>query len=484
MIAGLDPLPLHALVPELLLVLAMFAMLGLDLLRAPALRDAGPWLGGVACLVGACLALPSAPTTVGTMLTIDGLAGFARALGLGVAGVVLLAAAGRARTLDQPGAWAMGVVALALGTSLAAMASNLLPLWLGLELIAMASYTLVAFGGERRAAEAGMKFVLFGGVASALMLYGASHAYGLTGSFEFASLRALLGGAFGPAGTLALLLAGTGLAYKLSLVPFHFYAPDVYQGAPPLGIAAVSVMPKIGAAVALLHFLTPPAPLPAALPFAVATSLAALAAVSALVGAFVAVVQRDGKRILAFSGVGHGGAIVLAIACGPSADAAAAVGFYLLTYGLANVGAFVCLAVLVGDRGSTQLEALAGAWRQRPVVASLLCLFVMSLAGIPPLAGFLGKWGVLQQAFGRAMASRELQPLGVAALLLLLASVVGAWSYLLIVRAVVLAPAPSGEAPPREPLALPLRAALAVCALAVVGLGVWLAGFDWVRGLL
>ena len=482
MIAALDALPLHALVPELLLVMALFAILGVDLLRHPALRTAGPWLGGVACAVAACFALPAAPTTVGPMLAIDGLAGFARLLILALAALVLLATAARAHRIDQPGAFAMAVVALALGADLSAAASNLLPVWLGLELIAMASYTLVAFGGERRAAEAGMKFVLFGGVASALMLFGASHVYGLTGSFEFAGMRALLGGGFGPAGTLALLLAGCGLAYKLSLVPFHFYAPDVYQGAPPLGISVVAVLPKIGAAVALLHFLTPAGPLPAALPAAVATGLAATAAVSALVGGFVAVVQRDGKRILAFSGIGHGGALLLAIACGPATGARAAVCFYLLTYGIANVGAFVCLDVLVGDRGATGLEALASAWRRRPVVAALLCVCVLSLAGIPPLAGFLGKWGVLQQAFGLAMASRELQPLGVAALLLLLASVVAAWSYLLLVRALVLAPAAS-EAPPEVPLALPLRLVLAVAAIAVVGFGLWLDGFSWLGQL-
>jgi NADH-quinone oxidoreductase subunit N len=282
---------------------------------------------------------------------------------------------------------------------------------------------------------------------------------------------------------LALLLAGIGVAYKLTLVPFHFYAPDVYQGAPPLGVAAVSVLPKIGAAAALVRFLSlavSPAALPAA---SVAHLLAWLAAASALFAAVTAVVQRDAKRILAFSGIGHGAAVLLAAACGPGRDAAAAVGFYLLTYAAANVGAFVCLSVLERERGGSALDSLAGAARQRPWVAGALCVFVASLAGVPPLAGFLGKWAVLQQALARGLAADGSPALGVAALLFLLASAVSAWAYLLIVRAVVLAPSPRDSCAATS-VPAPTTAVLAVCAAATFVGGVWLNGLTALRAWL
>jgi NADH-quinone oxidoreductase subunit N len=357
-------------------------------------------------------------------------------------------------------------------------------MWLGLELASLASYVLAAWrGGDRKAAEAGMKYVLFGGVASALMLFGMSHVYGLTGHLDFAGIGNAIGNGMPLAAVGALCLAGIGVAYKLTLVPFHFYAPDVYQGAPPLGVAAVAVLPKIGATAALVRFLSL-AVSPSALPAApVAHLLAWLAAASALFAAVTAVVQRDAKRILAFSGIGHGAAVLLAVACGPGRDAAAAAGFYLLTYAAANVGAFVCLSVLERERGSSALDSLAGVARQRPWVAGALCIFVFSLAGVPPLAGFLGKWAVLQQALARGLAADGSPALGVAALLFLAASAVSAWAYLLIVRAAVLAPSPrDSAAASKVPAAT--TAALALCAVATFFGGIWLNGLTALRAWL
>ncbi|MFY9341068.1 MAG: proton-conducting transporter membrane subunit, partial [Planctomycetota bacterium] len=366
----------------------------------------------------------------------------------------------------------------ALGAMLAAAAANFVALWLGLELVALASVALAAFrGGDQRSAEAGMKLVLFGGAASAAMLFGISHVYGATGHLDFAGIGAAFAGGVPPAAGFALLLAAVGVLFKLTLVPFHFFAPDVYQGAPALGVAAVSTLPKIGAVAALMRALQLAAPAALVPPPTLASGIALLAATSVLYASFAALVQRDAKRIVAFSGMGHGAAAVLALACLPGPDATAAAGCYLLTYVAANVGALVCLAVLERAHGTTGLDALAGAWRRHPWLVSLLCLFLLSLAGVPPLAGFLGKWGVLQVAFARGTGDGGLPALGVAALLFLVASAVSVWSYLLIVRAVLFAESAAAQRrPDGGAVSLPTHVVLAVSAAATIGFGLWLDG--------
>ncbi len=475
--------------PEAALAVGLFAILASDLVPAAVARRAAPWLGVLACGVALALAVAAggARGAVGSMLAIDGLAVAARWLVLPVTALVLLAGAGERRRGTDSGAWSAAVMALALGASLTAAAANFLALWLGLELLALSSYTLVAFrGGDRRSAEAGMKFVLFGGVVSAAMVFGISAVFGVTGHLDFAGIGAALANGAPPGTGLALVLALAGVAYKLTLVPLHFYAPDVYQGSPALGVAAVSTLPKIAAAVALVRAVQLAVPPGLVAPGALASGIAVLAAASMLFASFTAVVQRDAKRIVAFSGIGHGAAVVLAIACLPGPAAIAAAGFYLLTYVGANVGALVCLAVLERRAGSTRLDALAGAWQRQPWVASLLCLFLLSLAGVPPLAGFLGKWAVLQQAFalgsGTGRGAGGNATLAITALLFLLATAVSAWSYLLVVRAVVFASAPEGNPqPPREGLSPATLIVLATCVAATLGLGLWLDGLARLR---
>jgi len=381
------------------------------------------------------------------------------------------------------------VLGVGLGALLVAATANLLTLWLGLELVSLGSYALAAWrGGDRRAAEAGMKYVLFGSAASGLTLLGMSHVYGLTGHLDFAGIGQALATGMPVATAAALALAAVGAAYKLTLVPFHFYAPDVYEGAPPLSVAVVSTLPKVAATAALVRALLAVLP-PGVAGFAgTATVLAATAITSLGVGAFTSLVQRDARRIVAFSGIGHGGTIVLALAALPSPQAAgspataaaptAAALCFVLAYAAAALGALVCLSVLERDRGSTTLDALRGAIRTRPWVTAALCLFLASLAGIPPLAGFLGKWAVLQQALG---GGPWLVAGGMA---LLVTTAIFAWAYLLIVRATVLAAPPDGAtagdaaaerpAGPPAPLPLPTAVVLIACAAATVGLGVWL----------
>ncbi|MBL8751826.1 MAG: hypothetical protein JNK15_00890 [Planctomycetes bacterium] len=477
MIAFAEAFPLALVRPEAALCVGLFAILASDLGPGADRRRAGPWLGIAAALVAFLLALDAPSGAVGTMLAIDGPARLARLLILPLVALLLLAGAGERRHGTDSGAWSTAVVGVGLGALVTAASANFVSAWLGLEMLALAGYSLVAFrGGDRRAAEAGMKFVLFGGVVSGVMLFGISHVYGATGHLDFAGIgQAFANGAPTAAG-VGLLLAGVGVAYKLTLVPVHFYAPDVYQGSPPLGVAVVSTLPKIAAATALVRFLSMAVPAPLVDHATLASAIAVLAAASMLFASFTALVQRDAKRIIAFSGIGHGAAVVLATACLPARDAAAAAGFYLLTYVGSNVGALVCLSVLERATGGSGLQALAGSWRRHPVVSGLLCLFLLSLAGVPPLAGFLGKWGVLQQAFAAGLGSATYATLATAALLFLLATAVSAWSYLLVVRAVVFAEPATPSAAGGGTVPFATKLALAIAAVATVGLGLWLDG--------
>ena len=467
-----DPLAMSLLLlPELALAAGLAVVLVVDMLLPAARKSWAAWVGVVVCALAAVATLCSAPGSVDGMVVVDAYAPFVRGLVLVVTAGVLAALAGD-RTAEDHAAYTVCTLGIALGASIVALATNLLPLWLGLETVSLASYALAAWkGGDRRAAEAGMKFVLFGGLASAVTLFGMSHVYGLTGHLDFVGIGAAFANM--PVVALASLgLVAVGVAYKLTIVPFHFYAPDVYEGAPALSVAVVGLAPKVGALVALARGVQLAVPRTLAGPEVLGTALAAAAAASLLLAAFTALAQRDAKRILAFSGIGHAGTAVLALACLPAEGALRAALLQVLSYSVATLGALACLAVVEQDRGSCRLEALRGLGRDRPWLAALLCVFLFSLAGVPPLAGFFGKWVVLQQALGFGFGGAR-SAVGVAALLLVLSTALSAWAYLLVVRAVVLQPA-AEPARPSERVAMPVVVVLAICGAAVLAIGFWL----------
>ncbi|MBK8097958.1 MAG: hypothetical protein IPK26_12675 [Planctomycetes bacterium] len=453
MIAG-TPFTLGS--PETCLGVGLLAVLLADMVLARTHQQLTAWLAVLTAAVAMAIAwhTPVAGLPFGTP---------ARTAAIAIIGLVLLA---NTRVGEQDhGAWSTNVLAIGLGASLTASAADFVTLWLGLELMSLPGYVLAGWRArDRRAAEAGMKYVLFGGVASALTLFGISHLYGLTGQLDFG--LAAPAGPLSPTLVAALCLSTIGLGYKLTVVPFHFYAPDVYQGAPAIAVAAVSIAPKIAAMAAVVRLLTN-------LPFAGADlALAGLAIVSLGIACFTALVQHDARRILAFSGIGHAGALLLAAACLPG-QALGATLHYLLAYGAANLGAFVCLWLLEPKNGSGALADLAGAWTRRPGITALLSLFLLSLAGLPPLAGFLAKWNVLAMALQRDAGVADRPWVTWGAVALLLSTPIAAWAYLQILRAAVLAlPPPETTRESRRPDAGAM-AVLAICAAATLGLGLW-----------
>ncbi|MFO1055245.1 MAG: NADH-quinone oxidoreductase subunit N [Planctomycetota bacterium] len=464
------------LLPEIVLAGAIALVLLSDVVLPPRLRGHAAWIGVLACAVGLAFSLGAPRGAIESMLLIDGTTLLARPAICITTLLVLVAGSARRRGEEDEGAWTIMLLGLGLGACLCAASANLVMLWLGLETMSLCSYALAAWRvRELRPAEAGMKFVLFGGVATGLTLFGMSHVYGTTGHLDFAGIGIALGNGMPITAIASLCLAGVGIAYKLSLVPFHFYAPDVYQGAPALSVAAVSVAPKIAALAVLVRLLQSAVP-PGLVPLpTLQTALVVAASLSLLSSAFLALAQRDAKRILAFSSIGHAGAALLAVvrvrADGASVSFAA---YYLAAYGVANLGALISLAVLERDRGTTALDRIAGAVRTHPVVTAALCTFLLSLAGLPPLAGFLGKWGVLMDCLRQGDGGRA--PL-FGAIALLCSTAVSAWAYLVVIRSVLLAepPATLRNASERAPRSMCL--VIATCLLGTLALGLWLDGF-------
>lgn len=324
----------------------------------------------------------------------------------------------------------------AIGAIVMGSAGDLITLVLGLEILSLPVYALSAWRTSSRSSqEAGMKYFLLGAFASAVLIYGAALVFGASGSFVYADISSALaaGAPLALASVGGLLVLG-GLAFKAALAPFHQWAPDVYTGAPTTVTTFMSVVVKTAAFAALIRMLTALAPDLA--PW-LTTALAVMVALTLLVGNLGALLQRGLKRMLAYSAVAHAGYIGLALLDHSQAGLQATV-WYLSAYTFMNVGAFAVLALLTrGDDGGDEIENLAGLGRRRPLLALCMTLFMLSLAGIPPLAGFAGKLMVFQSAI--AAGYTWLAVLGI------LTSVIAIVYYFRVVGVMYFAPAPEGR---------------------------------------
>ena len=307
-------------------------------------------------------------------------------------------------------------------------AGDLIALYLGLEMQSLALYVVAAIRrNDLRSSEAGLKYFVLGSLSSGMLLYGASLLYGFTGSTHFRDIAAathfLSGGGpnIGILFGLVFLLAG--LAFKVSAVPFHMWAPDVYQGAPTPVTAFFAAAPKIAAFALLIRVLE------VALPGITSQwqqIITFMAIASMLLGAFAAIGQHNIKRLMAYSSIGHGGFAMVGLAAGTQ-DGVQGVLVYLAIYLAMTLGTF---AVILGMRRDgkyvEEIHQLAGLGRTNLPLAALLAALMFSLAGIPPLAGFWAKWFVFLPAIRSGMY--------VLAVIGVLASVVGAYYYLRIIK--------------------------------------------------
>ncbi len=347
---------------------------------------------------------------------------------------------------------------IGVGLMLMAEANHLLMAYLSMELVSLSSYVLVGFQHEPRSAEASLKYLLFGALSSGIMLFGMSLLFGLTRSLAFPDLLRASAGLSGPTtGALmvavSLLLAG--LAFKISMVPFHMWTPDAYEGAPIPVTALLSVGPKAAGLALLLRLTTALRPAwPSLGPLVIGLTI-----VTMTLGNLVALAQTNVKRLLAYSTIGQVGYLLIGFSVNTRHGLEGLL-LYLVAYLFMNLGAFACVVAVVNDTGSESLEAFRGLARRSPGLALLCAVFLLSLAGLPPLLGFFGKFLL----FGAAIEANH-PALAIAGIL---NSAVALYYYVNIIRLMYFI-APTQPAPLRTPAAL--RWAVGLCAAATIVMG-------------
>jgi NADH-quinone oxidoreductase subunit N len=340
----------------------------------------------------------------GRMIVLDAFAVFFKLLlGLSLLAAVWMSLRSpEVRGQPNEGEYFALVLACGLGMFLMASAANLLMAYLALEFVSLTAYVLTGhLRHDRRSGEAAMKYLIYGGVSSGAMIYGMSWLFGLTGAMDYPTIAARIA-ELAPASRgalfVALVLILVGFGYKISLVPFHMWAPDVYQGAPLPVTTFLAIGSKAAGFAILLRFfafgVTAAGPSPAVLGMPLVTLLAVASVATMTLGNFAALSQTNMKRLLAYSSIAHAGYALLGLVAFRQ-DGIEAVLLYLATYYLMNLGAFVIVMLVTSETGREDIEAYRGlAWRGGALPAVMLAIFLFSLAGLPPLAGFLGKFYV------------------------------------------------------------------------------------------
>jgi NADH-quinone oxidoreductase subunit N len=389
--------------------------------------------------------------TFGGSFVVDGFARFMKILSLiGSAVAIAMSVSYLAAEKEDKFEYAILILLSTLGMMLLVSAADLIALYLGLELMSLALYVLAAIQRDQvRASEAGLKYFVLGALSSGMLLYGASLIYGFTGTVTFTGI-AKAAGQGGLGLTFGLVFLFAGFCFKVSAVPFHMWTPDVYEGAPTPVTAFFAAAPKV-AAIAMFVRATItsfPAITTQWQQIIVFVSIASMA-----LGAFAAIGQTNIKRLMAYSSIGHMGFALIGLAAATETGVQGIL-VYMAIYLTMTLGAFAC--ILSMRRGGVMVEDiadLAGLSRTNPAMAFFFAILLFSLAGVPPLAGFLAKWYVFLAAMQAGLYTLAI--LGV------LASVVGAYYYLLIVKTMYFDPPKPAFAPmPQE-----LKAVLAVTGL-------------------
>ena len=443
--------------PEIWLAAAVLALLLVGAVGGDRSARAVAWLSIAALAVAGALVI-SGPadgtTTFAEMFIADRFAAFLKILILigGAATILLSSRYLRAESLERF-EYPILILTATLGMMMMVAAADLLSLYLGLELQSLSLYILAAFKRDsERSTEAGLKYFVLGALASGILLYGVSLVYGNAGTTGFDGIAAHLSAGAPTVGLwfgLAFLIAG--LAFKVSAVPFHMWTPDVYEGAPTPVAAFFSVAPKLAAIAVFMRVMLDPF---GELHGEWQQILIALSALSMTLGAFAAIGQRNIKRLLAYSSIGHVGYALMGLAAGGE-EGARGVLIYLTVYLVMNFGAWtVVLSMRRDGEGMVEgIDDLAGLGQNRPLLALAMAVFLFSLAGIPPMAGFFAKFYVFLAAINGGLY--------VLAVIGALTTVVGAYYYLRVVKVMYFdEPAEPFERAPRE-----LRAMMTVAAV-------------------
>jgi NADH-quinone oxidoreductase subunit N len=425
--------------PEAVVVVTALAVLtiGLTTTRASGLCPIVAALG-IVIAIAALLVLPQHVNLFGGMLVISPLNSLFKIICL-VLALVTVPLASSEKSLRNPGEYLAILLLGAVGLMLLVGSEELLMIFIGLELLGLSLYVMAAFDkSDVRSAEAGLKYFLFGSTASAFTLFGISFVYGMSGTTALAAIGLkLAAGPVQPLLAVGIVMTLIGFAFKIAAAPFHLWAPDAYQGAPIPSAAFIASGSKVASFVVLGKIVLigfAPARGSAdwhAMVAGWAPVLAVLAALSILLGNFVALAQTNVRRLLAYSAVAHGGYTLLGI-IGGGRDGFSATLFYTSIYAVTLVGAFAIVGLVRRESGGDDLQNFSGLAARSPFLAACMSIFLLSLAGLPPLAGFFGKFYLFSAAF-RAGGNHGLLWLVVVALF---GSFVSLYYYLIVLKAI------------------------------------------------
>ena len=467
--------------PETIVVITALVALAADLI---ALRDLetrfrqliGGMIACVGCVVaiGWILALPQQADIMSGIFIVEPLGQLVKVALLALTIITLVSSMDSDFTVHSGEYFALILLAT-VGMMFLVSSGDVLMIFVSLELTSLSLYVLTGFNKARvESAEAAMKYFLFGGMAAAFTLFGLSLLYGLSGSTSLVKIAAAIRGpVLDPLLVLALVMTIAGFGFKVAAAPFHLWAPDVYQGAPTPSAAFIASASKVAGFFVLARVMSTGfhgaegsanwhGTVPGWLPL-----VATVAVVSMAVGNFVAIVQTSVRRLLAYSAVAHAGYMLLGVMAHNGPGMASLV-YYVITYAVTTLGAFAVVGVVQQQTGGDQLSDFAGLARRSPGLAICLMVFILSLAGIPPLAGFFGKFFIFAELLRSGGGSMGLVWMIVVAIGL---SAVSLYYYLQVLKQVfVSAPKPDQgvfKAPPLQ------TALVSVLTVIVVLLGAW-----------
>ena len=458
--------------PEIILLIAAIVILAASF----AVNSKGVLgVGALAAIVIASLYLPHSHKTASApffgLLTNDAFSLFFKEISLFVTGIIVLFSIGYKELTEKSiGEYYFLLLAGTIAMLLAVSSNNLFMIYLSLEMVSLISYMLVAFLRDSPfSSEGALKYFLFGAMSTGIMLYAISLAYGLFGTTDLPAISTALkaGQVSRPVSLILLVLMLAGIGFKCTMVPFHMWAPDVYQGAPTAVTAFISVGPKaVGFAVLLRIFTASFFPIRADW-----VSLMMLVSIFTMtIGNVIAISQTDIKRMLAYSSIAQAGYMLIGFVVG-NASGQEAVLYYLLAYALMNLGAFGCVILVSNSIKSDAIEDYAGLHKRDPVTSFMLSIFLLSLVGVPPLAGFWGKFLV----FNAAIQSKFV----LLAIVGVINSVIAAFYYMRVIKCMYLDEPKAKEAGPKS---WSLQFALAVVMAGVLIAGIYMPPFlNWVK---
>jgi NADH-quinone oxidoreductase subunit N len=467
--------------PETIVTLTVLLVLGADLTvlrdRSLAIRFRyGGLLAVMGCAVAAAFACarmtgPALPAGIlNGLLLVDPVSDFVKIAILALTVLTVLISTS-AKFTEHVGEYLSLILLGTIGLMFLVSASDLLMIFVSLELASLALYILTAFNKRNaRSTEAALKYFLFGGMSAAFLLFGFSLLYGIAGSTNLTDIAHNLVGKGGdPLLFVALVMTVIGFGFKVAAVPFHLWAPDAYEGAPTPSAAFIGAGSKVASFFILARILS--------LGFAGSEGsavwhgytagwmpvIAVVAALSMVLGNLTAIVQTSVKRLLAYSAIAHGGYVLLGVVANTQFSRSALM-FYVITYGLTIIGAFGVVTVVEEATGGESMKHFAGLSRRAPLLSLCLLVFLLSLGGIPPLAGFIGKFLL----FAAAVAADE-KHLGLLWLVILAIamSAVSFYYYLQVLKQVYVLDAPE-EAPAIEVPVVTMLTLVLLAALVIV----------------